>query len=79
MFVAGAFLMAILAGAEAADPDGLSTKMAEVKVVEKLRKQDALLSEFWSKAVSDPETMKRAMMEARKKMKEIAEGAKEGD
>ncbi len=169
MFVAGAFLMAIFAGAEAADPDGLSTKMAEVdsdkdgrpdvrteiisrdgqkemmvmsrtdksgewkinarsfyvgphmavtesdedgdgffemvvvyredpkdvnafvrqrngsvrpaevKVVEMLRKQDALLSEFWSKAVSDPETMKRAMMEARKKMKEIAEGAKEGD
>ncbi len=169
MFVAGAFLMAIFAGAEAADPDGLSTKMAEVdgdkdgrpdarteivsrdgqkqlmvmsrtdksgewkinarsfyvgphmavtesdedgdgfyemvviyredpkdvnafvrqrdgsvrpaevKVVEMLRKQDALLSEFWSKAVRDPETMKGAMMEAREKMKDIAEEAKKGD
>lgn len=105
MFVAGAFLMAIFAGAEAADPDGLSTKMAEVdgdkdgrpdvrteiisrdgsvrpaevKVVEMLRKQDALLSEFWSKAARDPETMKGAMMEAREKMKDIAEEAKKGD
>jgi len=169
MFVAGASLMAIFAGAEAADPDGLSTKMAEVdsdkdgrpdarteiisrdgqkemmvmsrtdksgewkinarsfyvgphmavtesdedgdgffemvvvyredpkdvnafvrqrdgsvrpaevKVVEMLRKQDALLSEFWSKAARDPETMKGAMMEAREKMKDIAEEAKKGD
>jgi hypothetical protein len=52
---------------------------AEVKVVEMLRKQDALLSEFWSKAARDPETMKGAMMEAREKMKEISEEAKKGD
>jgi hypothetical protein len=56
-----------------------SVRPAEVKVVEMLRKQDALLSEFWNKAVRDPETMKGAMMEAREKMKDIAEEAKKGD
>ena len=169
MFVAGAFLMAIFAGAEAADPDGLSTKTAEVdrdkdgrpdvrteivsqdgqkqmmvmsradesgewkvtarsfyvgphmavteadedgdgffemvavyredpedvnafvrerdgsvrpadtKVVEALRKQDAVLSEFWSKTVSDQENFKEAMREVQEKMKDIAEESKKED
>ncbi len=169
MFVAGVFLMAIFAGAEAANPDGLSTKMAEVdrdkdgrpdvrteivsrdgqkqmmvmsradksgewkvtarsfyvgahmavteadedgdgffemvvvyredpkdvnafvrerdgsvrpaevKVVEMLRKQDAVLSEFWSKTMKGPENFEGSMMEAREKMKEIVEEGKKGD
>ena len=56
-----------------------SVRPAEVKVVETLRKQDAVLSEFWSKAMRDPEKMKGAMMEVREKMKEISEEAKKGD
>ena len=56
-----------------------SVRPAEVKVVEMLRKQDAVLSEFWSKTMKGSENFKRAMMEAREKMKEIAEEAKEGD
>ena len=169
MFVAGVFLMAIFAGAGAADPDALSTKMAEVdsdkdgrpdarteiisrdgqkqmmvlsradksgewkvtarsfyvgphmavteadedgdgffemvvvyredpkdvnafvcerngsvrpaelKVVEALRKQDAVLSDFWSKTERDPEKMEAAIMEAREKIKEIGEDAEKGD
>jgi hypothetical protein len=56
-----------------------SVRPAEVKVVEMLRKQDAVLSEFWSKTARDPEKMKGAMMEVREKMKEISEEAKKGD
>jgi hypothetical protein len=56
-----------------------SVRPAEVKVVEMLRKQDAVLSEFWSKTVRDPENFKGAIMEAREKMKEIGEEAEKGD
>jgi hypothetical protein len=169
MFVAGVFLMAISAGAEAANPDGLSTKMAEVdrdkdgrpdvrteivsrdgqkqmmvlsradksgewkvtarsfyvgphmavteadedgdgffelvvvyredpkdvnafvrerdgsvrpadtNVVAALRKQDAVLSEFWSKPEKDPEKMEAAILGVREKLKEIGEEAKKGE
>ncbi len=58
--------------------DGL-VRPAEVKVVEMLRKQDAVLTEFWSKTIKGPENFEGAVMEAREKMKEIAEEAKEGD
>jgi hypothetical protein len=56
-----------------------SVRPAEVKVVEMLRRQDTVLTEFWSKTVRDPEKMKGAMMEVREKMKEISEEAKKGD
>ena len=56
-----------------------SVRPAEVKVVEMLRKQDAVLSEFWSETVRDPENFKGAIMETREKMKDIAEEAKKGD
>jgi len=60
------------------DRDG-SVRPAEVKVVEALRKQNAVLSEFWSKPERDPEKMEAAIMEVREKMKEIGEEAKQGD
>jgi hypothetical protein len=56
-----------------------SVRPADAKVVEALRKQDAVLSEFWSKTMKGPENFEGAMMEAREKMKEISEGAKKGD
>jgi hypothetical protein len=52
---------------------------AEVKMVEALRKQNALLTEFWSKPERDPEKMEAAIMEAQEKMKQIAEEAGKGD
>jgi|GEM_PF-5320246 len=56
-----------------------SVRPAELKVVEMLRKQDAVLSEFWSRTMKGPENFEEAMRGAREKMKEIAEEAKEGD
>lgn len=53
-----------------------SVRPADTKAVEALRKQDAVLSEFWSKTARDPENFKPAMMEAREQMKEIAESVK---
>lgn len=53
-----------------------SVRPAEVKVIEMLRKQDAVLTEFWSKTKKDPENFEGAVMEAREKMKEIAESVK---
>lgn len=50
-----------------------SVRPAEVKVVDAVRKQDAVLSEFWNKARKGPEEFEDAMMEAREKMKEIGE------
>jgi hypothetical protein len=56
-----------------------SVRPAEVKVVEALRKQNAVLTEFWSKPQRDPEKMEAAIMEAREKIKEIGEEAEKGD
>jgi hypothetical protein len=56
-----------------------SVRPAEVKVVEMLRRQDTVLTEFWSKTVRDPENFTGAMMEAREKMNDIAEEAKKED
>jgi hypothetical protein len=56
-----------------------AVRPAEVKMVEALRKQSALLTEFWSKPERDPEKMEAAIMEAREKLKQIAEEAEKGD
>jgi hypothetical protein len=56
-----------------------SVRPAEVKVVEMLRKQDVVLSEFWSKTVRDPENFVEEIMGLREKMKETGEEAKQGD
>ena len=58
--------------------DGL-VRPAEMKMVETLRKQNELLTEFWSKPERDSEKMEAAIMEMREKMKEIAEKAKQGE
>jgi hypothetical protein len=60
------------------DRDG-SVRPAEVKVVVALRKQNAVLTEFWSKPERDPEKMEAAILGLREKMKEIGEEAKQGD
>ena len=56
-----------------------SVRPADVNVVEALRKQDAVLSEFWSKPVRDPDKIDAAIKELRGKIKEIAEEAKKTD
>jgi hypothetical protein len=56
-----------------------AVRPAEAKMVDALRKQDALLTEFWSKPERDPAKMEAAIMEAREKMKQIAEDAKKAD
>jgi hypothetical protein len=56
-----------------------SVRPAEMKMVEALRKQNALLTEFWSKPERDPEKMEAAVIETREKMKQIAEEAGKGD
>ena len=56
-----------------------SVRPAATKVVEALRKQDAVLTEFWSKTVSDQENFKEAMREVQEKMKDIAEESKKED
>ena len=56
-----------------------AVRPAEVKVVEMLRKQDAMLTEFWSKPEKDPEKMEAAIMGLREKMKEIGEEAEKGE
>jgi hypothetical protein len=53
-----------------------SVRPAEAKMVEALRKQNAVLKEFWSKPERNPEKMERAIMGAREKIKEIGEEAK---
>ena len=53
-----------------------SVRPAEVKVVDALRKQNAVLTEFWSKPERDPEKMEAAIMELREKIKDITEEAK---
>jgi hypothetical protein len=60
------------------DRDG-SVRPAEVKMVEALRKQNAVLTEFWSKPERDPEKMEAGIMGLREKIKEIGEEAKQGD
>ncbi len=56
-----------------------AVRPVEVKMVEALRKQNALLTEFWSKPERDPEKMEAAIMGLREKMKEIGEEAEKGD
>ncbi|MFM8885491.1 MAG: hypothetical protein ACKOKC_03645 [Chthoniobacterales bacterium] len=56
-----------------------AVRPAEAKVIEMLRKQDAVLSEFWSKTTKSPENFERETVEAREKMKEIAEEAEKPD
>lgn len=56
-----------------------SVRPADVNVVEALRKQDAVLSEFWSKPVRDPDKIDAATKELRGKIKEIAEETKKTD
>lgn len=56
-----------------------SVRPADVNMVEALRKQDAVLSEFWSKPVKDPDKIDAAIKELRGKIKEIAEEAKKPD
>jgi hypothetical protein len=56
-----------------------AVRPAEVKMVEALRKQSALLTEFWSKPERDPEKMEAAIMEAREKMKVIGEEGEKAD
>ena len=53
-----------------------SVRPAEVKVVDALLKQNAVLTEFWSKPERDSEKMEAAIKGLRKKIKEIAEEAK---
>ena len=56
-----------------------SVRPAEVKMVDALRKQNALLKEFWSKPERDPEKMEAAIIGLRERIKEIAEEAKQAD
>ena len=56
-----------------------SVRPSEANMVEALRKQNAVLTEFWSKPERDPEKMEAAIMEAREKIKEIGEEVEKGD
>jgi hypothetical protein len=56
-----------------------SVRPAEVKMVDVLRKQNALLKEFWSKPERDPEKMEAAIIGLRERIKEITEEAKQAD
>ena len=56
-----------------------SVRPAEVKMIDALRKQNALLKEFWSKPERDPEKMEAAIMGLREKIKDIGEEAEKGD
>jgi len=56
-----------------------SVRPSEAKMVEALRKQNALLTEFWSRPERDPERMEAAIMEAREKIKEIGEEVEPGN
>jgi len=56
-----------------------SVRPAEVKMVDALRKQNALLKEFWSKPERDPEKMEAAIIGLRERIKAIAEEAKQAD
>ena len=56
-----------------------SVRPAEVKMVDALRKQNALLKEFWSKPERDPEKIEAAIMGLRERINEIAEEAKQAD
>ena len=52
-----------------------SVRPADLRMIDALRKQNEVLTEFWSKPVSDPGKIDAAIMEAREKIRAIGEEA----